>query len=54
MINILGEKNMAKKLLKLEIVQQKAEFNVKKTNKKIEELGQQTNGLYTSLSSIQT
>lgn len=45
---------MAKKLSKLEIVQQKAEFTVKKTNKKIEELGQHTNGLYTSLSSIQS
>ena len=45
---------MAKKLSKLEIAQQKAEDAAKKTNKKIEELGQNTNVLYTSLNNIQS
>ncbi len=44
---------MAKKLSKLQIAQQKAEAAAKKTNKKIEELGQHTSALYASLNSIQ-
>lgn len=45
---------MAKKLSKLQIAQQKAEAAAKKTNKKIEELGQHTSSLYVSLNTIQS
>ena len=45
---------MAKKLSKLQIAQQKAEAAAKKTNKKIEELGQHTSDLYVSLNMIQS
>lgn len=45
---------MAKKLSKLKIAQQQAEAAVKKTNEKIEELGHNTNVLYTSLNNIQS
>ncbi len=45
---------MGKKLSKLKIAQQQAEAAVKKTNEKIEELGHNTNVLYTSLNTIQS
>lgn len=45
---------MVKKLSKLQMSQQKAEDAVKKTNKKINELGQHTSALYTSLNTIQS
>ncbi len=54
LIDILEENNMAKKLSKLKIAQQQAEAAVKKTNEKIEELGHNTNVLYTSLNNIQS
>lgn len=44
---------MAKKLSRLQIAQKKAEDASKKTNEKINELGQHTNTLYTSLNEIQ-
>jgi len=45
---------MAKKLSKLQLAQQKAEAAAKKTNDKINELGQHTSGLYSSLTTIQS
>ena len=45
---------MGKKLSKLKIAQQQAEAAVKKANEKIEELGHNTNVLYTSLNTIQS
>lgn len=54
LIDILEENNMGKKLSKLKIAQQQAEAAVKKTNEKIEELGHNTNVLYTSLNTIQS
>lgn len=45
---------MAKKLSKLQLAQQKAEADAKKTNQKINELGEHTSSLYTSLMGIQT
>lgn len=45
---------MAKKLSKLQLAQQKAEAAAKKTNQKINELGEHTSVLYTSLMGIQT
>lgn len=45
---------MAKKLSKLQMAQQKAEAAAKKTNQKINELGDQTSALYTSLTKIQS
>ena len=44
---------MAKKLSKLQLAQQKAESASKKTNQKINELGQHTGDLYASLTAIQ-
>lgn len=44
---------MAKKLSKLQMAQQKAEDGVKKTNEKIDKLGQHARVLYTSLNTIQ-
>ena len=44
---------MAKKLSKLQMAQKRAEEAVKKTNKKIEELGERTNSLYIALNTIQ-
>lgn len=45
---------MARKLSKLKIAQQKAEAAAKKTNEKIDELGNYTSSLYTSLTTIQS
>lgn len=45
---------MAEKLSKLQMAQQKAEAAVKKTNQKINELGDHTSALYTSLTTIQS
>ena len=45
---------MTKKLSRLQIAQQKAEDTVKKTNQKINELGQYTNVIYNSLNTIQS
>lgn len=45
---------MAKKLSKLQMTQQKAEAAAMKTNEKINELGEHTNALYTSLTTMQS
>lgn len=44
---------MAKKLTKLHLAQKKAESAIKKTNKKIDELGTHTSSLYETLQTIQ-
>lgn len=45
---------MAKKLSRLQVAQQKAEAATAKTNEKINELGEHTGALYTSLTTIQS
>jgi hypothetical protein len=54
LIGILEESDMAKKLSKLQMAQQKAEAAAKKTNQKIDELGKHTSALYTALTQIQS
>lgn len=54
MTDTLEENDMAKKLSKLQLAQQKAEAAAKKTNQKINELGIHTNDLYTALAKIQS
>jgi len=45
---------MAKKLSRLQIAQQKTEVAAKRTNEKINELGEHASSLYTSLNTIQS